>query len=65
MGEQKNNYRSQYVKVGIKLGNDDIEEIRNCINCIHLDGVECGLEREEDFEDGKDCLEFVPWWDEN
>lgn len=33
-----------------------------CIMCIHLDGLECDLLREEDFTNGKDCPRFINWW---
>ncbi|EHK2346906.1 hypothetical protein QYB42_003013 [Clostridium perfringens] len=42
---------------------DPIEEV-SCINCTHLENLECGLNREEDFQDGKNCPKFIPWWEE-
>lgn len=43
---------------------DEIEEEIEitCINCDYLEGTECSLERAEDYQDGKDCPKFIPWW---
>lgn len=34
----------------------------SCINCTYQEGLDCSLGREEEFTDGKDCSEYIPWW---
>lgn len=48
------------------LENEKAEEEsieRSCINCNYLDGLDCTLGRDEEFEDGEGCPKYIPWWD--
>lgn len=47
-------------EVYMDKGEEEIEI--TCINCDYLEGTECSLERAEDYQDGKDCPMFIPWW---
>ena len=50
-----------------EVRNENVEEEnsseRSCINCNYLDGLDCTLGRDEEFEDGKGCPKYIPWWE--